>query len=71
LKEIDRVASVIPVARPAPPSFVPSMVTMHRDGRVVVLVVTQRAMPSPSISVRHRVLVEQCAQVGSVEDVGD
>jgi hypothetical protein len=71
LHQIDRVASVVSVAGPATPPFVATVVSVHRDRRVVIVVVAERTVPSTALAIRNCELIEQCPQVGSIEDIGD
>ena len=72
--EVDGVASVCVVAGPTAPAFVAAMVRVHRDRRMVVVMLGERAMPPAAPRVVGPWLgemIEEGSEVGAGEDVFD
>src|SRR5690606_26196789 len=72
--EVDGVAAVGVVAGPAPPSFMSTVVDVHGDGWVLVVVVGQWAVPAAAAELvggGHGEFVEEPVEVGAGEHVLD
>ena len=71
LDEVDGVTAVLLVAGPTPPTLVATLVAMHGDRGVVVVVVVERTVPATGTLVWLGELVQQRSEVGARQDVVD
>ena len=71
LDEVDGIAAMALVAGPTPPTLVATLVAMHGDRGVVVVVIVERTVPATGTLVGLGELVQQRSEVGARQNVVD